>query len=538
MADAEEKARQEKLAAARKRVEEMKKKKLAKEAATKKDDSPSDAADKPPEIPAPDEATAVDDEAAADESEAPCTPSLAQQSKLRSTSFRSGPGLPPISPGLVSPDGSSGDTAADIYRKHVARIEELERDNKRMAKETADAERRWKKLEEELSDLREAENTEVSAKPTGDDAQEKLKNEIASLQRQNAQLQQQVSRGSGHRPSVSVASPPSELQADLDSKTATIEQMEMELSKLKAKVERQETSSSTEREQVTALEEKLARAEAAAGKAQRELADVKRNLERATEKAVKEGSQRSSAETRVQTLETELEQLRSAKSELEIRADALEKKAATLTTLHKEHDARCQTLRKDKDKAEKEAGQLGAKVDKLESENSRLRSRKSTDGGLDDEGVDELEDEERKRMQTRIRSLEHQVHELRSGAWIEKRREMESMGAGFQDVDLTGSNSFASPGHKKPSGGGFGDFFTSGLNALAGTTAGGNELLDDDDLDFDEDAFRRAHEEEARNRIERIKEIKRSLKHWEGWRLDIVDMRRGGGEGIGDIFEV
>ncbi|PHH71757.1 hypothetical protein CDD82_6342 [Ophiocordyceps australis] len=535
MADAEEKARQEKLAAARKRVEEMKKKKLAKEAATKKDDASSDAADKPSET------VAVDDEAAADESETPLTPSLAQQSKLRSTSFRSGPGLPPISPGLVSPDGSSGDTAADIYRKHVARIEELERDNKRLSKEAADAERRWKKLEEELADLREADNTQASAKSTGDDAQDKLKSEIASLQRQNAQLQQQVSRGSGHghRPSTSPASPPSELQADLDSKTATIEQMEMELSKLKAKVQRQETSSSTEREQVTALEEKLARAEAAAGKAQRELADVKRNLERATEKAVKEGSQRSSAETRVQTLETQLEQLGSAKSELEIRADALEKKAATLTTLHKEHDARSQSLRKDKEKAEKEAGELRAKLDKLESENSRLRSRKSTDGGLDDEGVDELEDEERQRLQKKIRSLEHQVHELRSGAWIEKRREMESMGTGFQDVDLGGSNSFASPGHKKSSGGGFGDFLTSGFNALAGTTAGGDELLDDDDdMDFDEDAFRRAHEEEARNRIERIKEIKRSLKHWEGWRLDIVDMRRGGGEGIGDIFEV
>ena len=62
--------------------------------------------------------------------------------------------------------------------------------------------------------------------------------------------------------------------------------------------------------------------------------------------------------------------------------------------------------------------------------------------------------------------------------------------------------------------------------------------MDDDDADFDEDAFRKAQEEESQKRIERIKEIKRSLKHWEGWRLDMVDMRRGGGEGIGDIFDV
>lgn len=83
------------------------------------------------------------------------TPSLAQQSKLRSTSFRAGslasPG--PMSPGPFSPEG---DTAPDIYRKHVARIEELEKENKRIIKEAADSEKRWKKAEEELADLRES----------------------------------------------------------------------------------------------------------------------------------------------------------------------------------------------------------------------------------------------------------------------------------------------------------------------------------------------------------------------------------------------
>jgi hypothetical protein len=63
-------------------------------------------------------------------------------------------------------------------------------------------------------------------------------------------------------------------------------------------------------------------------------------------------------------------------------------------------------------------------------------------------------------------------------------------------------------------------------------------LLEDDDMEFDEEAFRRAQEEEQKKRIERIKEIKRSLKNWEGWRLDLVENRRGGGEGIGEIFEV
>ncbi|KAF4582232.1 myosin heavy chain [Ophiocordyceps camponoti-floridani] len=533
MADAEEKARQEKIAAARKRVEEMKKKRGMKSGGDKKDAADTkesdtkesdtketdtresdtkDPADTEPDTKEPDtkepDTKEPDTKEPVAASDSP--PSIAQQSKLRSSSFRTG--SMPVSPAPFSPDG---DTAPDIYRKHVARIEELEKENKRLAREVADSERRWNKAEESLSELREAET-----RPKGDDGlTEKLENEVASLQRQNAQLQQQVSRGHSHR--LSVSSP---LQSELDSKTATIESMEIEISRLKARVERQESGASSEREQVTALEEKLTRAEAAAGKAQRELQDAKRNLERATEKAVREGGERSSAETKAKTLESELAEVRAAKDEAELRTEAMEKKVATLTTLHREQDSRSQALRKDKERAEKELSDLRAKMEKVESDNIRLRSRKSVEGGggLDDEGVDELEDEERLKLEKKIRSLEREVHELRSGVWIEKRREMEA--SSFQDVDL-GSGA-------QPKKAGFGEFLASGFNALAG---GGDEDLMDD-VDFDEDAFRKAQQEEGRKRLERIKEVKRSLKHWEGWRLDLVDLRRGG-EG-GDIFDV
>jgi hypothetical protein len=314
--------------------------------------------------------------------------------------------------------------------------------------------------------------------------------------------------------------------------------MEIEISKLRAQVERQESGASTEKEQITALEDKVARAEAAAGKAQRELQDVKKNLDRATEKAVREGSERSSAETKAQTLDHELQEMKAAKEEADKKIDALDKKVATLTTLHKEQDSRSQALKKDKEKAEKDLKELQSKLDKLESENIKLRSRKSVEGGggLDDEGMDELEDEERKKLEKTIRSLEKEVHELRSGEWIKKRRDMEP--SDFQEVDLTGGHSPLS--HRKNSASGFGHFISNGLNALAGGgDEGGNDgLLEDDDLDFDEEAFRKAREEEATRRIERVKEIKRSLKHWEGWRLDIVDMRRGSALGVGDIFDV
>jgi hypothetical protein len=85
-------------------------------------------------------------------------PSLTHQSKMRSSSFRksiSGP-LSPISAPKVAFNPEE-DTALEIYRKQAARIEDLEKENKRLAKETADGEKRWRKAEEELEVLREAE---------------------------------------------------------------------------------------------------------------------------------------------------------------------------------------------------------------------------------------------------------------------------------------------------------------------------------------------------------------------------------------------
>lgn len=81
------------------------------------------------------------------------SPSLSVQSKMRSSSFRQASG--PLSPEIAfSPNG---DTAPDIYRKQALRIEDLEKENKKLSKEAVDAEKRWKKAEEELEDLREAE---------------------------------------------------------------------------------------------------------------------------------------------------------------------------------------------------------------------------------------------------------------------------------------------------------------------------------------------------------------------------------------------
>lgn len=98
------------------------------------------------------------DSKSAEKSEDGPQPTLAQQSKARSTSFRAGS----VSADSASPFSPDGETAPDIYRKHVAKIEELERENKRLIRETADSEKRWKKAEEELADVREAERHGVT----------------------------------------------------------------------------------------------------------------------------------------------------------------------------------------------------------------------------------------------------------------------------------------------------------------------------------------------------------------------------------------
>ncbi|KAH9900304.1 hypothetical protein F4778DRAFT_771496 [Xylariomycetidae sp. FL2044] len=533
----------------------MKKQKAKKGGAAKKENKEEAATpSNKPEASTPAEDPAVEEEPDKLASPTQTTASLSRQSKLRSSSFRQGTISPTGNP--LSPEG---DTAPDIYRKQVARIEDLEKENKRLAKEAGDSEKRWQKAEEELADLREADRGDGGS----NDQVEKLKSEIAALERQNSQLQSAATKRHGSSPSISMASPTGELQAQLASKSATIETMELEISRLRAQAERQASAGGTDREQITALEEKLARSEQAAMKAQRELGDLKRNLERTTERAVREGSARTSAETQIRSLERDVERLAADKAELERRHEAAEKKVGALGTLHKENDGRAQALRKEKERAEKEAQEARAKAERLEADNARLRKKDAAEGGGDDDGVDELVEEERARMEKKIRDLEAEVYDLRRGIWHQKRREMEpgagedpSGGGGFTNIDLGGgpggAGGLMSPNtaRRVGAGKGFGDLFASGINALTGGGGGTPDekmekdndgfLDDDDDMEFDEEAFRRAQDEERARRLERIRDVKRGLKNWEGWRLDLVDVRRGGAGGLaaGEVFEV
>ena len=378
-------------------------------------------------------------------------------------------------------------------------------------------------------------------------------------------------------------SPPADLVRQLESKSATIEAMELEISNLRAQLTSQSSSQSEHENQLAALEDKVSQSQFALERSQRELADTKQALTRASEKAVKEGVDKTSTETLIKNLQRKIEELKNEKSEADKKIDTLDKKLQALGNLHKESESRHQARLREAEKADKEIAVLRKKLAGIENENLRLREerdrvRKRDTGGADDDALDELEDEERQRLERRIRELEGENFDLRRGIWQEKRQELtgqqfadegsvpvagDAAANAFDEVDLVGGRmeharrrSTAGQQHSSFStvlSSGFAAFTGGGNRSRAGSshpphphppaTRGSLELLSEENLedDFDEAEYARAQaEEEARKRVEWVREIKRKLRDWNGWRLDLVDSRagaEGAGVGMGEIFE-
>ncbi|EEP75392.1 predicted protein [Uncinocarpus reesii 1704] len=625
MADADEKAKAEKLAAARKRVAQLQKQK-AKKAGKKekagepsKEPAPAESASTPgvddsapitpekapdaeqkdeeaeepqeepkesfPEVPTEStepEAPREEGDGDNDDNVAPLKsrhgrqPSLSIQSKMRSSSFRnssiSQAGLTPTGSGVKSPSlpplSPDGNTAPELFRKQAMRLEELEKENKRLERDLETADARWKKSEEQLEDLREANSDTVelreklvAAEKKAEEV-EKLTAEITSLQRQNSHLQSKSQRSSN---SVAVSgkpdSPTSALQSELDSKSATIEAMELEISNLRAQLTSQAETASTVEAQLSALKEELSSTKSALVNEEKEHANTKNTMNRMIEKSMNEGVTQASTQTLINNLKDELEQMKNAKTEVEAKRATLEKKLEALGSLSL---SKMKNLR-------------------LREERERTRKREVTSTG-DDEALDELEDEERARLEKTIRDLEGENFDLRRGIWKDRKRELttahgsdgdatESLsnpGGSFDDVDLIGglpsgsehSRRRSIAANKPRQHSSFTTVLSSGLAAFTGSGTSyphrpgssgmrrslellsekdGGELLDDDGM-FDEDAFARAQEEEEnRKRKEWERDVKGKLKNWNGWRLDLVECRygaQGAGVGLGEIFEI
>ena len=354
------------------------------------------------------------------------------------------------------------------------------------------------------------------------------------------------------------------LNAQLASKSNTIESLELELSNLRHTLTTSEARASD-------LENQAKTAEDSTKAAEQRLTDLKASLESAKSENAAKGTEEEKAkegETRIALLTSDLSAAQHNAVSANSRIESLEKKIETLNTLHKEAESRFSGQTKtsilELEKARSEASDLQRRLNTMPSEKSRLRdpnARKDVDG--DSGGLEEIEEEERGQLLARVRQLERDLYEARSGHWLQKRKELQgglddhenpSSPGQFDDVDLDTPAAGAGLVDRRPQGGGYGAFAQNMLNAFTGaggSGAGGGAQRGrghgraqsyskggagfDDDMDFDEDAFAAAHESEQKARLERVKDIKRGLGGWKGWRMDLVDVRGGAMAGVFDV---
>ncbi|KAL5119855.1 hypothetical protein ACEQ8H_002216 [Pleosporales sp. CAS-2024a] len=577
MAD-EDKEKAEKVAAAKKRYEQLKKQKAKKGGGSKKKEEKADASaeaeastapetteDQPEEAaPEPVQATSASPGPVEDDdepTELPRSrplhgrmPSVAIESRQRSESFyRAGAAGAPTSPGAVT---SGAGITSEVYREQALKIEELERENKRLASEVEENQNRWKKGEEELEELREARGDVALAVEKGKDA-DKLKAEVESLKRQLSQAQSQsaksIRRTSTASPSQS--SSMDDLNAQVASKSATIESLELEISNLNKQLSEQTAKNNNLQTKISSLESSLQKAEQDASSTKTELSDLKANLEKASEQANKEGSDRDTAQNHVAQLEAELGAANRKASDSISRAELLEKKIETLTQIHRDNEARNQTRVQEYKKVEREAAELRTRIAGLSNENARLREaeqrrRKADLSNIEDSSVQEILDEERDKLLSQLRSLEEENFELRRGVWRDRRTAMQpsidANATGFDEVDLSNPSAHLLRNHAPARHSSFQDVIQSGISAFTGQTThrrsdAANKpkprqesLGSLDEFEIDEDAFRQAQEEEAKRRLERVREVKRGLPGFKGWRPDLVDIRVG----MGGVFDI
>ncbi|KAF2757634.1 hypothetical protein EJ05DRAFT_529408 [Pseudovirgaria hyperparasitica] len=572
MTEAEDKEKAEKLAAAKKRFEELKKQKNKKGGAKKKGDKvkadadaeASSAAEKQDEAAADEQDDGADGPGAAaiDASKAEGAPhevskDTSKPSHGRTASISTTRKVSSDT-GMKSP---AGETAQDIHRKQAQRIEQLEKENKKLQSESEAHEKKWRKTEDELEELREARGEVEELKSKAGKADERdneienLKTEITALQRQIPQLQSQASRS--RRISTSSPANADDLTSQLASKANTIDSLELELFNLHTQLSTLESKNTDLSSQLTTLEDALSTEREAHSSTAKELADLRTNLESASTRAESSDTDKSALTKQIAQLEASLAASQRTADAASKRASTLDQKVSTLTTLHRDASTAHAARQRDFSKTEREAKELRSRVSFLAGENSKLRSTASH-GVTDDDGtsVDELVDEARETLRRKVRELEEENAELRRGVWRDRRRELQpgldddnDADTSFDDVDLTGRASprAARPGVTRGSSS-LTDVINSGIKAFSSTGVGGGRRRgssvrkqslghvseDGDEFAFDEEEFKRAQEEENMRRLERVREIKRGLVDWKGWRVDLVHVRAG----MGGVFDV
>jgi chromosome segregation ATPase len=201
------------------------------------------------------------------------------------------------------------------------------------------------------------------------------KAEVESLKRQLYQAQSQSTKTTRRTSTASPTQSSSidDLNAQVASKSATIESLELEISNLNKQASEQTNKDNELQSRISNLESSLQKAEQDARSTRTELSDLKANLEKTSEQVDKDDSDRDNAQTRIAQLEAELGAANRKASDSVSRAELLEKKIETLTQIHRDNDARNQTRVQEHKKVEREAAELRTRITGLSNENARLR---------------------------------------------------------------------------------------------------------------------------------------------------------------------
>ncbi|KAF2215024.1 hypothetical protein CERZMDRAFT_36285 [Cercospora zeae-maydis SCOH1-5] len=523
MAD-EDKEKAEKLAAAKKRFEQLKKKqaKEGKKGGKKKADKDKYAENKTED--AGDEAAAADAAANVEDAEADAQEEEEIREEVkgmeRTKSFKE--------------EASAAQSEVQgLYKKQTAKIEELEKENKSLKEQQEENTKKLSKAEEELQSLREG-SGEVAELRSKAKETERLTTELATVQRQLTQAQKE--QKSNTRRASSSASP--ELLEQLATKDSTIQSLELDISNLRNQITTLDSKISERDAAAKDLEERAKVAEAQTETVKQELDALRVSISFPSDETASAKDDPEALTKRISVLESDL---RTANNNLEAaakRATSLEQKIEALTKLHKDANATSQAK-------DRELADLRSQLQRQNQRSSHVRP-----DNLDDFELSESETETGQ-LQTRIRALEAENFDLRRGVWRDKRAELQPgmNDDGLEDVDLyTPDGTNRQRGSLPRQTSTFQDVINSGINAFTGrernqpprNRAESLGLMSDDG-GFDEEAFRLAQEEEQKRRLERIKEVKRGLDQWKGWRVDLADLRRNGtgdGRQVGPVFEL
>lgn len=336
------------------------------------------------------------------------------------------------------------------------------------------------------------------------------------MKRQNEQIQTQKRRTSSVSISHKAANGGNDdLTAQLTAKANTIDSLTLDLSNT-----RHEANA-----RITALEASLAAAESAskAAEAERDAARMRAGTSKqpSTDEVISTEETPASSDA---TENLDLAAALSAAAAAAARATALEKKIEALTALHRDTDSRNSTQlaarTKDADRARQEAADLRARLREMSNENARIRGRASNNAYESAADLGEMDEVD-----------------LNERGFLDAREAANLLGRGAEQAYGALSNVFsafsggggapADPGRRRSSA------RATGRPSLdVGTDDG---LQDFDEDEFDESAFRAAQEDEARKRLERVRDAKRKLEDWRGWRVDMVEVRGGVQAGVFDV---